>query len=53
MSTPGMGQERPHDSGDIGSRFSRIERWRSRREARDKGTQVGDLRHEWEMTQFG
>ena len=34
MSVPGVSQERPHDVGDVGTRFSRMEVWRHRKEAR-------------------
>lgn len=33
-SVPDMGQERPHDGGDVGTRFLRMEMWRHRKEAR-------------------
>lgn len=34
MSVTGMDQGRPHDSGGVGTRLSRIGRWRSKREAK-------------------
>lgn len=34
MSVPGVGQESPHDGRGVGTRFSGMEVWRHRKEAR-------------------